>query len=309
MCQDNANIISLPESSHPYAVNISLTLGNNVELIMDSPLAQFPFAGNHIIRIVREHTNNREQANHLKRISVRLEAFSSACEAEHAGKMLALSLLWVAASKRITLTFERWTGKFPFTIRDRTQATGIEVHGEGRGFQEVEPKELHCIAEEAYKLNLDVPTVLLTSMEFFAAARLEITERARFISLMTALEALSEQHDYGKEIASLLAGLAFQLESSPLLAGQDKNDMRDSLSNRLKNLRTESVRRAIKRTVQKHLSDENIIRSIDEAYNIRSKILHEGIMMPDLDSITHRLEDSIRQIYSSILGLQLRIPI
>ncbi len=139
------------------------------------------------------------------------------CEAEQAGKMLALSLLWVAASKQVTLTFERWTGNFPFSVRDRTKSAGMEMRAEGHPFREVKPEEFHAIAEKAFKLHVDVPPFLLTSMEFFAAARLEITERARFISLMTALEALSVQQDYGDEVSSLLTELSRQIESSPLL--------------------------------------------------------------------------------------------
>lgn len=206
---------SLPASSHPYSVRIDLTLGYNIELLMKEEELRFPFAENRIIRIVREHLNNREKANFLKRVSIHLEAFSSACEAEQAGKMLALSLLWVAASKRFTLAFERWTGKYPFGVRDRTKPDGLGTRGEGHAYREVKPEEFHSIAEEAYKLNINVPSSLLTSMEFYASARLEVTERARFISLMTALEALSEQLDYGDEIAKLLAQMARQLKSSP----------------------------------------------------------------------------------------------
>lgn len=298
----------LPESSYPYAVRVSLTLGSDIELLMKDPEVRFPFAEDHVIRIVQEPTNSREQANFLKRISIHLEAFSSACEAEQAGMTLALSLLWFATSKRVSLKFERWTGSFPFSVRDRTRSSGMEMRAEGHSFWEVKPEEFHAIAEKAFKLHVDVPPFLLTSMEFFAAARLEITEQARFISLMTALEALSVQQDYGEEVSSLLTELARQIESFPLLLEDGNESLRNSLSCRLQNLRQESVRQAIVRTVRQHLSDKEIIRFVDETYGIRSKILHEGLKVANLDVITHRLEDVIRQLYSSILGLPLSEP-
>jgi hypothetical protein len=93
----------LPESTHPYVVRVSLALGNNVEIDLSDEDMRLPFAGDYTIRIVKEQTNPREQANFIERISVHLEAFSSACEAERAGKLLVLSLLWVSASKRITI--------------------------------------------------------------------------------------------------------------------------------------------------------------------------------------------------------------
>jgi len=308
MSTGKTELESLSESTHPYAVRVELTLGSNIELLMQDSEILLQFAEKQVIRIVKERPNNREQANFLKRISVYLEAFSTACEAEQACKMLALSLLWVAASMRVTLTFDRWTGNYPFSIRDRTRAAGLEGRAEGHGSREVRPEELHSIAEEAYKLNIDVSPQLLTSMEFYAAARLEITEQARFISLMTALEALSKQTVYDDEIAELLTQLACQLDSSAILSGENKASLKNSLSDRLKGLRRESVRQAIVRTVREHIQDEEIIQFVDKAYRLRSNILHEGLKDSDLHLVTHRLEDIIRRLYAAKLGLSLTEP-
>jgi hypothetical protein len=146
-------------------------------------------------------------------------------------------------------------------------------------------------------------------MSFFASARLETTEQARFIGLMTALEALSEQQDYGEDIGSMLTKLALQLETDPLLAGDEKSQLRSSLSSRIKQLRQESVRQAILRTVRQHISDKDTIKWVDNAYGIRSKILHEGLIIPDLHLLTNRLEGVLRQIYASMFNLPLSVPV
>lgn len=309
MTTDHPAPAPLPESSHPYAVRVSLRLGSNVELGLTEDEVLLPFADDYTLRVVQEHVNPREQVIFLKRITVHLEAFSSACEAERAGKLLAIAVLWVAASKRVTIDFERRTGDFPFAIRDRTQSSGISMRAEGRVHANVSPEEFSSIAGEAFKLGRDFPQHVLTSMEFYASARMESTERARFIGLMTSLEALSVQHDHGDEVAGLLGNLASQLEGSSLLAGDEKASLRNSLSSGLRQLRRESVRQAIIRTVTEHIGERDTLRFIDEAYKIRSKILHEGIRTPDLHTLTHRLEDVMRQIYSAMLGLPLNRPV
>ena len=182
------------------------------------------------------------------------------------------------------------------------------MRAEGRVHFTIKPEELPLVAEKAFRLGQDISPHILTSLEFYASARMETTDRARFIGLMTALEALSVQYDYGDDIGSLLTELASRLEESPLLQGDDKASLRSSLSGRLKGLRQESVRQAIVRAVREHMNDKETFRFVDEAYGVRSKILHEGLRAAELTNLTHRLEDVLRTIYSSILGLPLGRP-
>lgn len=308
MSTETPSLVPLPETTHPYAVRVSLQLGSNVELDLSEDEIRLPFAEASTVRIAKEVANPREQAVFIKRITVDLEAFSSACEAERAGKILVVSILWVASSKRVTMAFEKWTGDYPFAVLDRTRSSDISVRAEGRVHSTVKPAEFSTIAGEAFKLGKDFGPHVLTSMEFYASARMESSERARFIGLMTALEALSVQHDYGDELAGVLDELASQLEASPLLAGTEKAALKSSLSGRLKQLRQESVRQAIQRTVKDYVDDRDTVKFIDEAYGVRSKILHEGTRAPELYALTHRVEDVMRQIYSAMLGLPLDRP-
>ena len=305
MTMEHPSLTALSKSTHPYAVRVSLLLGSNIELDLKEDEVRLPFATNYIIRIAKESANPREQAVSHKRVTVDLEAFPSASEAERAGRFLVLSLLWVAASKRVTIAFDQYTGEYPFAVRDRTQSAGISCRGYGRAFFRIKPEEFSSIAELAYKLDKDVPNNVITSMEIYASAHLESTARASFIGLMTALEALSSQCDYGDDIAAVLANLASQLEDSPKLAGEDKESLRTSLSNRLRQLRQESVRQSIIRMVNQYINDPNIIQFIDKAYGVRSKILHEGLRSPELVDLSVRIDEIMRQIYSKMLGLPL----
>lgn len=296
----------LPERTHPYSVRMQLVLGSNIELILDGDDIRLPFAGPYTLRVIRVRTPVGEEARDQTRITVHLDAFPSASEAERAGRLLTTSLLWFAAFKRVTIGFRKRTGDYLFAIRDRTQSSGDTVEGKGRVFYKVTPEELASVAEQAFRSEVDVSQSVLVSMEFFAAARLEVTQRARFISLMTALEALAEQSDYGEEIGGVLLDIASQLESHPTLQGPDKERLRASLSGRVKQLRKESVRQAILRSVREHIDDVETLRFVDDAYGLRSKMLHEGHHVAEVPNLCNRLEVVLVQAYSSILQLPLK---
>ena len=121
-----------PVSTHPYAVRISLLLGNNVELDAAEDDVRLPFSQDAVLRIAKEARNPREEALSLTRVTVDLEAFSTAADAEQAGKLLVLSLLWMSASEKVTIAFRTRTGAFPFAVRDRTRGGGISAEAEGR---------------------------------------------------------------------------------------------------------------------------------------------------------------------------------
>jgi len=299
---------SLPEDSHPYSVNVSLRLGSDVELDLPDSDVRLPFTEDTTLRIVKKDANHQEQALSITRMAVLLEAFPSACEAERAGKLLILSILWVAASKRVTVEFEKRTGAYPFAVLDRTRSEGPSMRGSGRTFHVMKPEEFSSIAGEAFELGKEAGPQIITSMEFYASANMEYTERSRFIGLMTALEALAVQCDYGDEVALVLKDLALQLETCPSLEGDDKKVLRSSLAGRIRNLREESVRQAILRVVKQYIDDEDTVGFIDKAYGVRSKILHEGLQATQLHQMTYRLEDTMRQIYSTILGQRLSRP-
>jgi hypothetical protein len=205
-----------PEISHPYAVAVPLTLGTNAELAQVEEEVTVAFAGG-VVWIVKDNTPQTEVAASLKRVTVHLEAFQTACAAERAGKLFALSLLWMVASNCVTVGLRKWMGELPFAVRDRTRSDGISVHGEGRAYFTLKPGEIAAVAGQVYAQAREVQPHMLTSMQFYAAARLEASEGARFITLMIALEALAEQKDYGDEVAGVFTELTKQLEQSPAL--------------------------------------------------------------------------------------------
>lgn len=292
---------SQPESTHPYSVRFVLKFGSNVELDWAEHEIRVPFgdAGVLCIRRLKELPKNITQA------SIDLEAFSSASDAERAGQLLAFSLMWLAASKRITIGFAKWTGASPFAVRDRTRGDGITVEAEGRGFFRMSPTELSEEVGRAYTKKPVLPDSLITSMQFYASAHLESSEVARFIGLMTALEALAVQQEYDAAVEGVLRELAVQLEQSPGLADPANASLRSSLASQIRGMKRESVSRAIRRAVKAHIQDSETIKFVEESYAVRSKMLHEGLRVADLGERSGRMEQVLRDIYASITGLPL----
>jgi hypothetical protein len=157
----------------------------------------------------------------------------------------------------------------------------------------------------------------MNSMELYASAHFDISDRSRFVTLMTALEALSEQRPLGQNAAQALDEVAACLETSPSLSDDpgltselrtSRRALRESLRGRIRELKRESVRQAILRTVREYVSEEDLVAFVDQAYGKRSKILHTGLDIAELSEVTSRLESVLRRIYSSILEIQLEQP-
>jgi hypothetical protein len=296
------------EQTHPYGVSVDLVLGNNVDLELGDADASLTFGPDHVLTIRQTHTSPTEQANNLQHVSLQLEGFRTASEAEAAGRFLAIAVLWSAVSKRFTLVFEKWSGSLPFVVYERAvQGSRFAVRGEGRSFWHLSPLDLSRLMLAAYSRSPAYDASLVISMELYASARLEMSERSRFITLMTALEAISVQTIYDTKVAEALKEAAHCLEMSPHLTGSGQAVV-DSLSGRIRGLQQESVRQAIVRTVNHHLPHRDDIAFVDEAYGIRSKMLHEGLKVADLHQVTYRLESMLRRIYADIIGVTLEVP-
>jgi hypothetical protein len=131
------------------------------------------------------------------------------------------------------------------------------------------------------------------AIEIFAAARLETTERAKFVGIVSALEpiAVQERHE-NEELKSLLENFKKKLDNS----GLDPS-LKASLRGRIEQLTLESVSHAIRRLVKESLpEDSDAVEIIEEAYNLRSKILHEGSTDADLQEKSRKVEETIRKI-------------
>lgn len=295
---------SPPEDAFPYGARVDVLLGNNVDPDFPEIERRAALDGATVLRVITQQPNAREQANNHKRLSFRVEGFRSASEAEQAGIRLVRGVLWAATSQKFALAFERWVGSSPFAVYDRTRGPGIELRGEARVYQRLPFDALADLVRQGYKLPEVAPAVSI-SLELFAASRFEVTERARFITLVTALEALASQDDYSSDALEALKRAAAALRSDPAFLDPTKHQLRESLSGRILELRRESVRQAIIRLIGKHFADRGVRDFVERAYATRSDMLHEGLRVEGLHDLANQFEDVLRELYASMFGLPL----
>lgn len=228
-----------------------------------------------------------------KRYQIEVNAFPTANEAEDAGMRTAQALLLTAISLNFGLRLN-YRSHEPPTVFDRTVSTGLECWGEGFGSwpQDVVLNELN----KALAVPLRDRRLLL-SMELFVAAALESNDRAKFVMAVSALEPLAAQESLGPEVATVVDDLIARLAATTTIA----SDLRHSLEGRLRQLKRESVRQALKRLCEQWLPGEaNAWAQLDRAYALRSEMLHEG-RPQDLDILlseeTTQASNLLRRIY------------
>jgi len=284
-------------------VQVSLLFGSDVQLDLPPEGVHSEQPDGTVLMLVPDYTSPREKGASLTRVTLKFEGFVSATEAEAFGLRAAIAVLWAAVSKEFGLRVEH-SGSLPALVYERNRSSGISLRGEGRVFWGLRPENVFDLVRQAVSSNVD-RAGLITSLELFAASQLEATVLARFVMMVTSLEALAIQEDYGEGVESLVSELVERINASIHISDART---RDSLVGRTRDLRRESIRQAILRTVRTYLGDEEAVAFVDRAYGVRSTALHTGVEAPDLETIVTEFEAAMRRIYQAIFGLALETP-
>ena len=237
-----------------------------------------------------------------RKYTLKLEGFPTAAAAEAAARRLVQAVLWMAISSDAPLRLD-YASYDPFTVFERMRSDGARVEAYGEAYYH--PDMVFEEITEAYARFVKPDPKLLLSMEIFAGARLEASDRARFLAVVSALEPLADEQPLGGSVNRFVASCLAELKRVPDLA----TDIRASLEGRVLGLRTESIRQSVKRVVRQALSDRpDAAEAIDEAYALRSQIIHTGRpadLDVDLERELRMVSGIIRQIYASLLGRSL----
>ena len=284
-------------------------MGEDIELALDYPVCLLTSANCNIqMRLSPDQPMGPLQ--HLKKYRILIEGYSTAGEAEAGGLQLSLALLWAAVSKRFTMRLDYHT-PLPCIVYERTAPTGgISIRGFGRSYWPVSVHEFSELLGETMENPVAVDRQLLLSMELFAASKLELSERAKFISLVSSLEPLAVPAQYPNAIEEMITVFCNQVKDVklPELRLDEATRLKDSLEGRIRELSQESIRQAMLRIVRELLPDDkDAVEIIDNAYALRSKILHDGASDPYLDRKVSAVEDTIRRIYSARIGKTLKV--
>ena len=239
-----------------------------------------------------------------RRFEFKLEGFSTAAAAEAQGRQLSQAVLWMAISLNYGLRLSYRTQE-PAAVFERQRSSGASAWGEGSASWNPQVVLQQLVAGFAAPIP-DSQTLL--SMEIFTSSSLEASDRAAFLTAVSALEPLAEEQVLGQAVDAYVDGCVLSLRAAPSIDQQH----RASLEGRLNQLRHESIRQALRRFISTRLPDHPTAPHVaDSAYGLRSELIHNGRLSDydiDLASETQKISNLLRLIYSRSLELSLHAP-
>lgn len=240
-----------------------------------------------------------------RKYTLKLEGFPTAAAAEAAARRLVQAVLWMAVSSDAPLRLD-YKSYDPFAVFERMRSDGVRVEAYGEAYYQ--PDMIFGEIKTAYAHFAEPDPKLLLSMEIFAGARLETSDRARFLAVVSALEPLADEQPLGENVERFVASCLAEIKTVPELA----TEVRASLEGRVRQLRTESIRQAVQKVVRQALPNRpHAADAIDEAYALRSQIIHTGRpadLDVDLEHESRTVSGIIREIYASLFGRPLLKP-
>jgi hypothetical protein len=239
-----------------------------------------------------------------RRFELKLEGFPTAIVAEEQGRRLSQAILWTAISLNHGLRL-RYQTQEPIAVFDRTVSEGSSMYAEGT--VSYNPQ----VVQEQFINGYAVPLIhsqVLLSMEIFCSSSLEASDRAAFITTVSALEPLAEQQFLGEPVAAFVNDCLTLLHTAHSLDQRH----RASLEGRINQLRYESIRHALRRSISAKLHDHPTAPAlVDAAYALRSELIHKGRPAHydvDLATETRKISGILRVFYARTLGLTLHAP-
>lgn len=239
-----------------------------------------------------------------RRFEFRLEGFSTATAAEAQGRQLSQAILWTAISLNYGLRLSYRTQE-PAVVFERLRTSGTTMWGEGTVSWNPQVVLQQLVAGFAAAIP-DSQTLL--SMEIFSSSSLEASDRAAFLTAVSALEPFAEEQPMGQVVDTFVDGCLMSLRADQSIS----QPHRFSLEGRLHQLRRESIRQALRRFVATKLPDYPAAPDFaDAVYGLRSELIHSGRLSDydiDLAAETRKISNLLRLIYARSLGLSLHAP-
>jgi hypothetical protein len=286
--ENNRVVINTSERRRPYGAKLTLLLEDDRDFKIDAECTLL-VTPEIIIRIkpANEHIYMSKSC-----WDVYIEGFATAGEAEKCGLKVALGFLWGAFKNKYSARLLYHT-PLPCVVYDRTASKGLSFSGHCTVSMSYAVNNIIKPLDEIISSNNEFEQRLLIAIEIFTAAKLETTERSKFVNLVSAIEPLASQEKYDDEgLNKLLQDFKSQMKLLSL-----ESSVKDSLIGRIEQLKTESVSKAIRRVIKEKLpNDQSSLQIIEEAYGLRSRILHEGATDADLQQKSEEVESVIRSL-------------
>jgi len=297
--ESERQIISTSTKRRPYGVRLSLLLESSTKLKVDGECSLL-ISSDYLMRIAPKKPYANHSMSDCQCLEVSVEGFGTAEEAEQIGLKVSMGFLWSAISCQYSLRLLYHT-PMPCSVYDRTKSNsgGLQVSSSGYSMIGRSIKNIIVPLNRMISSPTPADQRLLIAMELFASAKMETTARSMFVGILSSLEPLARQEKFNnKEIERLIKLYQEELSISCI-----EQNLKNTLRNKIDNLRIESISKAIRRLVSEKLNgDLDAISTIEEAYGIRSRILHDGSTDADLEVKGREAEMVIRRIFEEMVA-------
>lgn len=248
-------------------------------------------------------------------LSVRASGFGSEQEAFMYGQRTKNALMICGARRRIGIDVgkDQATSGAGKIVREHAKEAGILLLNDVHGLS-VFPEELpvrfaslsaRAVIEEsterfvqdfrqAFEFAPDLSNKQMLALELYAASKFEVSLKARFLTLVSAVEALVVREREAPEVVEHVNRLIKTTKAT--LEGEVK----ESMVSRLGDLKVKSISTSCEELVKRYLGAEKS-KLFASAYDIRSKILHEGDVPAGTDLGSHY--SRLDQLVSELLGV------
>lgn len=263
---------------------------------LDDLATSLLWQNDYILRLEPRRIHPVQEAAGISGYRFVIEAEDSASGAESLGTRLAFGLLSLAVEQRWGLSLSWPDSPSPCRVIDRLKSVGVGGEGFATVTRYMYVSDFVDKLETGFARYSHVPDRLLLSMELFASSMLEVSSRSKLVILVSALEALATQENLEQELGDMVATLIKVVEESAF----DDESLKSSICGQVLNLKRESARRAIRRLLLENGMTLDDVSFVEEAYGARSKIVHEGKRVSELDAMVAKLENMLIRVYRNL---------
>ena len=140
---------------------------------------------------------------------------------------------------------------------------------------------------EGYVLAPSLTAKAVLALELFSASKFEASLRARFLTMVSAIECIAERSSRSAEAVGFIKAVGAQLPT----AGLNETD-RAQLQGALRDLEKMSISGSTKEIVERHCGTEGA-KLFGKCYQARSELLHAGTTSLDLGANVQPLEELV----------------
>lgn len=291
-------------SAKKFNFRLRFFVPKGTELKLDAPEAELPPATPNTSLTLKPLFS--ETIKGAERLYITGKGFSSESAAAIAGLRTKAALLLASAESRIGVNCgrDKVTLQFSEEIKKELELdAGVKLHDDVHGLyiypDEGNDRFISMKGEMTVGRSADrflasfenfssqAPTLSdrhVIALELVNSSHFEITGRARFLTLVTAIEVLCERKRSSDAIQGLVDVALKAVAAYP--EGQD----RQSVINRISDIKKESIARACKSHIGNLLGME-AASQFGKFYNARGEIIHEGKFVEELETMANEAHD------------------